>query len=171
MQQDVRRKDRQLTDRDEMLRILDAAEYGFLSLVDEDGAPYGVPMNFVRQDRRLIFHCAPDGRKFRCLRFRPRVSFCVVGRTNLLPAQFTTEYESVIVVGEAEIVDDDARKIEDLMILCRKLSPEHLDDAENYIRKSLHRTGVFELRIESMTGKAKRPKAGEAGPQPSFRSS
>ena len=156
MKQQIRRKDRELTDREEMLQILDSAEYGFLSLVDKEGVPYGIPVNFARQEDRLIFHCAPNGRKFECMRFQPCVSFCVVGRTNLLPAKFTTEYESVIVEGVADIIDDEQRKIEDLMILCRKLSPEHLEAAEKYIRKSLHRTGVFEIRIEAITGKAKR---------------
>lgn len=158
MKHEVRRKDRQLTDETEMLRILDEAEYGFLSLVDEAGIPYGIPLNFARQADRLVFHCAPEGRKYECLRHQPRVSFGVVGRTRLQPGQFTTEYESVVVEGVAEIVDDKAKKVEALMILCRKLSPEHLDAAEKYIQKSLHRTGVFEIRIESMAGKAKQPK-------------
>ena len=158
MKNKVRRKDRQLADETEMFRILDSAEFGILSLVDDDGTPYGIPINFARQDDRLVFHCAPEGRKFQCIRFQPKVSFCVIGRTNLLPGQFSTEYESVIIEGMAEIVDDEPRRIDDLLILCRKLSPEHMDAAEQYIRKSLHRTAVFEIRIETMTGKAKRKK-------------
>lgn len=160
MKHEIRRKDRQLTDREVMLRILDAAEFGVLSLIDRDGIPYGIPINFARQDDRLIFHCAPDGRKFDCLRFQPRVSFCVVGWTQLLPGRFSTEYESVLIEGLAEIIDDEQRKIEDLMILCQKLDPEHLDQAKQYIMKSLHRTGIFEIRIEAMTGKAKRIESG-----------
>lgn len=146
-----------------MLQILDAAEFGILSLVDSKGIPYGIPINFARKDDLLIFHCAPDGRKFECIRSQPRVSFCVIGRTNLLPGQFSTEYESVVVEGVAEIINDEKRKVEDLMILCRKLASEHLDAAEKYIQKSLHRTGIFEIRIESMTGKAKRLSSQEGG--------
>lgn len=138
-----------------MYRILDAAEFGVLSMVDQN-VPYGIPLNFARQEDRLIVHCAPEGRKFDCIRFQPQVSFCVVGRTRLLPGQFTTEYESVILEGVAEIIEDEKQKIEDLMILCKKLSPEHLEAAEKYIQKSLHRTGIFEIRIKSMTGKAKK---------------
>lgn len=156
MQYKVRRKERQI-DESEALRILDAAEYGVLSLVGEDGAPYGIPVNFVREGKRLILHCAPAGRKLDCIRFQPRVSLCAVGRTHLLPAQFSTEYESAVVEGVAEIVEDEKRKVEDLMILCRKYAPEHLEAAEKYIAKSLHRTGIVEIRVESITGKAKRP--------------
>lgn len=156
MKYEIRRKNREMKDRKEILQLLDAAEYAVISMVDGDGVPYGIPINFAREGDRLIFHCATEGRKLECLRFHPRVSLCVVGRTRVLPGQFTTEYESVIVEGMAEIVEDERRKIDDLMVLCRKYSPGHLEAAKKAIEKSLHRTAIFEIRIESMAGKAKR---------------
>lgn len=152
----IRRGDRQIN-RDEALAILDHAEYGVLSMVGEDGLPYGIPINFARDGDLLVFHCAPEGRKLDCLRFRGRASFCAVGRTQVLPGKFTTEYESVLVEGPVVIVEDDRRKTEDLMILCRKFAPEHLAAAVKAIEKSLHRTGIFEMKIERISGKAKRP--------------
>lgn len=70
--------------------------FGVLSLVDGDGA-YGIPVNYVWDgDDSLYVHCAPDGRKLRCIDRRDRVSFCVVGATEVCPAQFTTAYESIV---------------------------------------------------------------------------
>lgn len=156
MQHEIRRKDRKWHDQEEMLRFLDEAEFGVLSLIDAHARPYAVPLNFVRDGRRLLFHCAPEGRKLDCIRFSPRVSFCVVGKTQVQPEIFSTLYESVIIEGSATLIEDEAAKIRALRILCRKYSPEHLLAAERAIEKSLHRTGVFEVTIDSMTGKAKR---------------
>lgn len=171
MEPSIRRKDRKIT-REDAVAVLDAAEYGFLSLVDPDGNPYGIPVNFVRRDDRLIVHCALEGRKLDCIRHENRVSFCVVGRTRVLPHQFTTEYESAVVEGIAEIVEDDDRKIEDLKILCQKYAPKNypLEDGpyenapaefdratEKAIQRSLARTGIIEIRMDSIAGKAKRP--------------
>lgn len=153
MKNSVRRKDREIS-REEALELLDSTEYGVLSMVDKDGDAYGIPINHVRKDDRLIFHCALEGRKLDCLKSNPRASFCVVGRTKPLPEKFSTEYESAIVQGTVEIIEDETRKIEDLRILCEKFTPEHLEAAEKAITKSLHRTGIFELRMETITGKA-----------------
>lgn len=155
MAYEVRRKDRRI-DSSEAMALLDQAEYGVLSMVGRDGEPYGIPINFARLGDRLVFHCAPEGRKLDCLRHESRVSLCVVGRTRVLPGKFTTEYESAVVRGVAEMVEDDRRKTECLMVLCRKYAPDHLREAEQAIRRSLHRTGIFEVRIESVSGKAKR---------------
>lgn len=155
MKYEVRRKERQIG-RDEAVEILDAAEFAVISMCGADRRPYGIPINFARDGERLVFHCAPEGRKLDCIRFQPRVSLCVVGRTEIQPGKFTTAYESVMIDGIAEIIDDERRKIDDLILICRKYDPENLDIAPDFIEKSLHRTVVFEIVIESMTAKAKR---------------
>ena len=90
----VRRQDR-LLDEARARELLAGGRFGVLSLVDGDGA-YGIPVNYVWDgDDSLYVHCAPDGRKLRCIDRRDRVSFCVVGATEVCPAQFTTAYESI----------------------------------------------------------------------------
>lgn len=151
----VRRKDREIT-REEAVAVLDAAEYGVLSMVDSQGKPYAVPISFVRDGERLIFHCAPEGRKLDCIRHQPTVSFCAVGPTEVVPSQFTTKYESVLIEGIAEIIEEKQRKIDHLIKLCEKYTPGHLAAAAKAIDGSLHRTAVIEMQITTITGKAKR---------------
>lgn len=63
----VRRKDRLLEEKD-ALHLLRTGEYGFLSMQAEGGGAYGVLVNFVWNGRDSVyFHCAPEGRKLRCL--------------------------------------------------------------------------------------------------------
>lgn len=151
----IRRHDREIT-REEALAALDAAEFGVLSMVDSQCKPYAVPISFVRDGERLIFHCAPEGRKLDCIRHQPAVTFCAVGPTEVIPSQFTTKYESVLVEGVAEIIEEKQRKIDDLMKFCEKYTPDHLAAAVKVVERSLHRTTVIEVRIVTVTGKANR---------------
>ena len=99
----VRRQDR-LMDEERALELLRESEYGVLSMQDVDGSGYGVPLNYVWDgDHSIYIHCAPEGHKLQALEHHPLVSFCIIGRVHLLPRNFTTEYESVILRGEAHI--------------------------------------------------------------------
>ena len=151
----MRRRDREISPK-EALAVLDSAEYGVLSLVNSQGKPYAVPVSFVRDEDRLIFHCAAEGRKLDCIRHQPVVAFCAVGRTKILPEQFTTEYESVLIEGIAEIIENEQQKIDDLKKLCEKYTPDDSDAIDRIIDQYLHRTVVVEIRMTTITGKANR---------------
>lgn len=78
---DVRRRDR-LMPEEQVLRLLREGEYGYLSMADAGGEPYGLPISYVWDEAAgnvVYLHCAPEGRKLRVLAERPDVSFCVVG--------------------------------------------------------------------------------------------
>jgi len=151
----MRRKDKALQN-DATVHLLRDCEYGVLSTVDNEDQPYGVPLNYVLIDNCLYFHCALVGHKLDNILANDKVSFCVVGRTNVLPVEFSTEFESVIAFGEASVVEGDER-YQALVGLLEKYSPEFLDEGRKYIEKLDSRTKVVKIDIHSMTGKAKQP--------------
>ena len=51
--------------------------------------------------------------------------FCVVGQRRVVPAEFTTMYESVMAQGSARIVDTEAERREALRLIVEKYSPEY----------------------------------------------
>ena len=58
----VRRQDRLLSESD-AVSLLREGEYGCLSLVDEAGNPYGIPISYVWDGNESIYlHCAPEGK-------------------------------------------------------------------------------------------------------------
>ena len=61
----IRRQDR-LLDESRAREVLQAGEYGVLSMATEQGG-YGVPINYVLVEDTIYLHCAPDGRKLRAL--------------------------------------------------------------------------------------------------------
>jgi nitroimidazol reductase NimA-like FMN-containing flavoprotein (pyridoxamine 5'-phosphate oxidase superfamily) len=153
--EEVRRQDR-ILNKEESLNLLENGEYGFLATVSPDGQPYGIPLSYVVSGNYIYFHAAPEGHKLENIRKNEKVSFSIVGKTNVMEHAFTTKYESVIVFGKAYIVEDEEEKIEALMELSRKYCLPALDKAPEYINKSLHRTAIVKILIEKLTGKTKK---------------
>lgn len=150
----VRRQDR-LLDEARACELLRTGEYGFLSMQTAEGA-YGIPVNFAWDGESGIYlHCAPEGRKLRCIERCDRVSFCIVGHTCPIPDRFTTEYESLLLDCRAGLCRDDAERRHALALLLEKYAPDDRETGMKYAEKSLPRTAVIRLEILSASGKCK----------------
>lgn len=150
----LRRKDRGMDVR-EATELLAAGEYGVLSTVGQDAQPYGVPLSYVYRDGAIYLHCAVEGHKLENIAANPRVSFCVVGKTRVLPEKFATEYESVIAFGSASEVAGEEKKSA-LLWLVEKYSPDFLPEGRKYIESSHDSTRVVKVAIDHLSGKARR---------------
>jgi len=151
----VRRQDRLLT-QERALQLLSESEYGVLSMIDDEGLPYAIPVNHVWNGENSIYiHCAPQGKKLVALQHNPNVSYCIVGKVNLLPKYFTTEYESVILFGKAHLQLTDEEKKHALRLLVKKLSAGYEALGEKYTQKSFHRVEVIRIDFTSFSGKCK----------------
>lgn len=152
----VRRQDR-LLDEERAYTLLREGEYGVLSMVDEDGnAAYGIPVNFVWDGTNAIYlHCAPQGRKLRCIAAHPDVSFCVVGATHVVSHKFTTGYESIVLDCQAHTGLDTEERKHALQLLLQKYSPHDMTVGQKYAEKSFHRTEIIKLEIRRFSGKCK----------------
>lgn len=149
----IRRQDR-LLDEAHAWELLLSGEYGVLSMATEQGG-YGVPVNYAVAEDIIYIHCAPQGRKLQAIASDERVSFCVVGHKRIVPEEFTTEFESVIVSGRAHIVEDDAERSKALRLIVEKYSPQHLEEGLQAIARSLQRTAIVAIKIETYSGKKK----------------
>ncbi len=148
------RRFKQQLGREQCERILGEATFGVLALSGDDGYPYAVPLSFVYDGDKLIFHCAVSGHKLDAVRHDPRASFCVVSRDDILPERFTTCYESVVVFGRVEVLTD----ADEIRLAAQKLaarySPDESDESvEREISSALGRFCILVLHIEHMTGK------------------
>lgn len=153
MFQEMRKKEREIS-REEAFSILQKGEYGILSTLGENGYPYGVPVSFAAEDDKIYFHCAREaGQKLSNLRLCPRVSFTVVGPTKVLPEKFSTKYESAIAFGTVSEASD---KQKGLTLLLHKYSPDFFKEGLAYIDRAIEQTGVYEISIKHLTGKARR---------------
>ncbi len=150
----VRRKDREIS-RIEAIKILETAEYGVLSSVSEDEQPYGIPLSYVYKDDTLYFHCAVAGQKLDNIAHNSKVSFCVVGRTTILPDKFGTEYESTVLFGRAVEIHGIERD-NALVWLLEKYCSDYVAEGLKYIELKNKATKVIKIEISHCSGKARR---------------
>lgn len=152
---EIRRKDR-ILENELAIRLLEEGEYGFLAMAGKNGNGYGIPISFVKEGDAIYFHCAPEGYKLDCLRENPKVSFTVVGKTQVYPQGFTTAYESAIAFGTMRMDLSEEERMHALRLLSAKYCPDFKEIGEKYIKGSFHRTYMLRLDIEHVSGKCKR---------------
>ena len=154
---EVRRKDKEIGT-EETINLLTECEYGVLSTVDNGGQPYGVPLNYAFKDNCIYFHCALKGHKIDNIGDNSKVSFCVVGNTEVLPSEFSTNYVSAVAFGVASEVQGKER-YDALVLILDKYSSEFMKEGKKYIEKLDKVTKVIKIKIEHVSGKQSPPKS------------
>jgi len=150
----LRRQDRKLSD-SEALDILQKGEFGILSMCTPKNEGYGIPLNYVLVNNVIYFHCATEGSKLDYLKKNNNVSFCVVGKTEVMPSKFGTLYESAIAFGQIFDVDDKEKR-DALMKIIEKYSSSYIQEGIEYIEKLYAKVSIIKFTIESVTGKARK---------------
>ena len=159
----MRRKHCEITDPQEMIRILASTNIGRLATVDAEGYPYITPVNFVFHDGCVYFHCAPEGEKLDNLIRDPRVCFEVDVPLAYLQADFNPErnpcrthqlYHCVIIRGAARVVPDGELKTNVLNTLVAKHEGNRGFPAVTSDSASYTACRVVEIRPERMTAKS-----------------
>ena len=138
------------------LQILDKCPYAVLSMITSENAPYCIPLSIVRIGNKIYFHSAKEGRKISTLRQHSQVCLSCVGDIHCMENKFTLEYESAVINGIAQEVFNEEEKILALRKICEKYTPLNMKEFDNAIERSLSRTAVWEIEIESITGKRKK---------------
>ena len=148
----MRRQEREIRDEAEIQEILEKGLVCRLGLYDGQ-YPYVVPLNYGYRKGCMYFHCAREGKKTDILKKNGRVcievdiDFRVVrGET---PCRWTAKYRSVIGFGRARIIDDEREKKAGLDVIMAHYG----GSGGGYDEKSLQRTSLIEVVLESITGK------------------
>ena len=147
------RKKQQIS-QEECIQILKNEKRGVLSVHDDNGYPYGMPLNhyYCEEDGKLYFHSGMTGHKIDSLRQNSKVSYCVYDEGYRKEGEWALNIRSVILFGRIEFLEDREKIYE----ISRKLSYKFTDDTayiEREIEHSGPRTLMFALTIEHMTGK------------------
>ena len=151
----IRRQDRLLSP--ELIEdILQTQEYGVLSIgLNSMGYPYGVPLNFVYSDdgKYLYFHGAKEGEKIDIIDTNAKASFCIVRNTKVIPEEFVTSYESVILFGTIDSNIDDEEQLLVLHKVIDKFSPNYKELGEEHIKMLFSKVKVLKFEIQHRAGK------------------
>ncbi|MDR3265226.1 MAG: pyridoxamine 5'-phosphate oxidase family protein, partial [Synergistaceae bacterium] len=136
---EMRRKDREVTDREWMEEILKRGQVVHIGLADGDGQPYVVALGYGYRDGVIYLHGAPAGRKNDILAVNPRACFQVEVDVEVLRAstgvQFSMKYRSVAGFGRIQTLTDPAEKDGALKILMDQYDGPHDDLGEKEIAR------------------------------------
>ena len=167
MFREMRRKKQQLS-ADECISILEKSTSGVLAVSGDNNYPYAVPLSFAYADNKLYFHVAKSGHKLDALRKTPKASFCVIDQDNIVPAEYTTYFRSVIAFGTVRIVEDNTAPEKRLALdmLADKYCPQESGESrENEIGKLMSALYVLVMDIEHLTGKEAKELAAMRNPR------
>ena len=153
----MRRKDREVTDFQEIMKIVDECQIVRLGLADGD-YPYVVPLNFAYQVENgrlfLYVHGAMAGRKYELMRKNPRCSFemdiplemdCIAEKRDV-----TMRFKSVMGRAEITFLEGEERQsaIDDI-VMARYEQTRNFD----YNRAAVAHTALAKLAVTELTCK------------------
>ena len=163
----MRRAEFDVKNENSINKILEACEYGSLSLISE-GKPYVVALNFVFFENSIFFHGSKEGRKIQAIKSNPNASFLVVKPYSFIPSFFsgtmaacpaTQFFASVLFEGTVNFIKDGNIKAKVLNALMKKFQSEDSFEEIAYEKamytKMLDKTAIFELKAENISCKIK----------------
>ena len=154
----MRRKDREITNLDQVIDILEHTDVIRLAMNNGD-YPYIVPVNFCYElttDNQFIFyiHGAKVGTKVELLRQNPLVSFELdTGHqliTNEKACKYSFDYASVIGNGHATFIEEPTAKIAALKIMMNKFAP---NKTFSFTEGDVRPISVIKIAVQAYTAK------------------
>lgn len=152
----MRRKDREVTDINDLLSIVEECRICHLGLIDDKGM-YIVPLNYgyeyINQRLNLYFHSAHVGRKIDAIINNPNVCIEMDCDHRLIEGEKACDYsfgfKSIIGNGKASIVSDYNEKLKGLSLLMKHETQREFEFDE----KMVNQVSVIKVEVIEFTGK------------------
>ena len=145
-----------------IVEFLNEEQTGRISSVDQNGYPQIIPMNFVFTNDSIYMHSHIKGEKLNNIKRNSKVGFEVDRSLEFLPSYFfdpndaslaDTLYISVVIKGEASIVNNREEMVLALNELMRKYQPEGRYEPMKSDMEVLDAVAVIKVSTKEMTGK------------------
>jgi len=148
----MRRKDREITNIDEIEGIIKKAICCRIALVDKD-EPYIIPVSFGYEKDTLYFHSALEGHKAELIRNNNNICFEIDTDVEVIkgekPCQWAMKYRSVIGKGKASILKNGEEKAHGLSVIVK----HYAESDFSFSKSELDPVLVVRVDIERITGK------------------
>ena len=152
----MRRKDREVTNIDEKMEIINNCKVIRLAMKDKEGL-YIVPLNFgysyLDDKLTLYFHSAKEGRKLDAIEENPQVAFEMDCEHRLIEAELACLYgfsfKSIVGTGIASIVNDIEEKKVSLSLIMKHQTEKDF----SFEDKHANAVTVFKVEVSDFTAK------------------
>jgi hypothetical protein len=154
----IREHERAVYDREAVYKVLDA---GFLCHVGfvQDGQPFVIPTGYGRNGDVLYIHGSAASRMLKEVNQGIPVCVTVTLLDGLVLARsifnHSMNYRSVVILGQATIIDDPAEKLEALRQLSEHIIPGRWQDSRSPNERELKATTILRLPIQEFSAKVR----------------
>ena len=148
-------KHRILTNSKEIEEIIKKSQVCHVAMVDEDGKPYIVPMNFGFETGVIYLHSARIGKKIRILKNNPEVciefssDYQLRYQNENVACSWSMKYRSVLAYGKVIFVEDEMEKVSHLNTIMRNFTPKEF----KYNPPSIREVCCWKVIVERMEGR------------------
>ena len=147
---------REIAEKRELIDIIERCQWCHVAMVDPEGKPYVIPMNFGFRQDVIYLHGAKKGKKAEILKQCPDV--CINFSTDHLlryqdeavACSWSMKYRSVLCYGKAELVNEADEKIASFHIVMA-----HFTTGEfNFNPPSIREVCVWKVKVGRYEGRA-----------------
>ncbi len=144
-----------IEDKEKIEQIIAACDVCYVGMVDPEGAPYVIPMNFGYKDEVLYLHSGQEGSSIEMLKQNNKVciTFCtrqeLVYQNVQVACSYRMKGSSVICRGEVHFPEDLQEKRDALDILMK----QYTDRPFTYSDPAVRNVKIWKIPIDSMTVK------------------
>jgi nitroimidazol reductase NimA-like FMN-containing flavoprotein (pyridoxamine 5'-phosphate oxidase superfamily) len=152
----MQRKDREITDSNELMEILKRGKYATISMCREN-EPYLVALNYGYDENKnaLYFHCAKSGLKIDFINENPQVCGTIIEDLGYIADECEQKYRSVVFWGEMFFIEDLEEKKHGIDVLINHLekNPSKVKEKSIKSEQRYRHVGILRLDIKELIGK------------------
>lgn len=153
-----------ITNKGDIEQIILSCDVCFVGMVDKDGNPYVLPMNFGYEDSIIYLHSGPnEGKKLECIENNNTIciNFCQTKGLYYVNEEVACSYsmksQSVVAFCEVSFVEELEEKEKALNVMMRHYSSMDF----KYSIPALKNVKIWKADIKSITAKEKGVSAGK----------
>ena len=145
-----------ITDRNEIDELIHQCDICFIGIIERDGTPYVIPMNFGYNGEELILHSGPEGKHLNLLALDNRitVTFCterkLVNQHPDVACSYSMFSKSVMCKGRVSFIEDLTEKEAAMNVTMKN----YTNRLFKYSKPALTNVKVWRVTIEEITAKA-----------------
>lgn len=152
----MRRKEREITDINELLDIVSECKVCRIGMYDESGV-YIVPLNFCHEYKdstlNLYFHGAKEGRKITLMKLNPHVGFEMDCNHSLVRAKkacdYSYTYKSIVGKGVVRFIEDIEEKRHAFSLMMKQIANEDVSFSPQVVANVC----LYKIVVSEFSGK------------------
>ncbi len=144
-----------IEDKNQIDEIIHSCKICYLGVIDSEGKPYVVPMNFAYAENYIYMHGADEGNLMDAMKKNPEVcvTFCtpadLVFQDEHVACSYRMKGKSVVARGEIEFITDYNKKVDALNFLMQKYTHKNF----NYNSPAVNNVAIYRIKPGCLTGR------------------